>query len=168
VVETDLLLTIAEVSVGLAGFSAIVGLLGNRSGRSGIQIDALRLQVMLEVALLVAAGAFVPVVISLFEFDVWTSWRIAAVAWLVVAVPYEIIAWLRTRDMPDMKLDGLNVNTINWVLCLLTDFIMFILMIGLFEARAGALYVLALFAYLSVAAILFIQFASSTFMPREQ
>jgi hypothetical protein len=168
VVEKDLLLTIAEVSVGLAGFSAIVGLLGNRSGRSGIKVDALRLQVMLEMALLVAAGAFLPVVISLFELDIRTSWRISTAAWLAIAIPSEIIGWFRTRDMPDMKLDGLNVNTINWVLCLLCDSIMFIVMIGFFEAQAGALYMLALFLYLAVAAILFVQFAASTFMPSDQ
>ena len=87
VVEKDLLLTIAEVSVALAGFSAIVGLLGNRSGRSDIKVDALRLQVMLELALMVAAGAFMPVLISLFEFDVWTTWRIAAAISLTLPSP---------------------------------------------------------------------------------
>jgi hypothetical protein len=168
VVEKDLLLTIAEVSVGLAGFSAIVGLLGNRSGRSDIKVDALRLQVMLEMSLQVAAGAFIPVLISLFEFEVWTSWRIAAAAWLAIAIPSEILAWFRTRDMPDMKLNRLNVNTVNWMLCLLSDGVMFLVMIGFFESNAGAVYLLALFVYLSVAAILFVQFAASTFMPSEQ
>jgi hypothetical protein len=168
VVEKDLLLTIAEVSVALAGFSAIVGLLGNRSGRSDIKVDALRLQVMLEMSLLVAAGAFMPVLVSLFELDVWTSWRIATAAWLAIVIPSEIIAWFRTRDMPDMKLNRLNVNTVNWMLCLLSDGVMFLVMIGFFESNAGAVYLLALFVYLSVAAILFVQFAASTFMPSEQ
>jgi hypothetical protein len=168
VVEKDLLLTIAEVSVGLAGFSAIVGLLGNRSGRSDIKVDSLRLQVMLEMSLLVAAGAFMPVLVSLFEFDVWITWRIATAAWLAIAIPSEIIAWFRTRDMPDMKLDGLNVNTINWVFCLFSDFIMLLVMIGFFEARSGAIYMLALFLYLAAAAILFVQFAASTFAPSDQ
>jgi hypothetical protein len=82
VIGRDLLLTIAEVSVGLAGFSAIVGLLGHRSGRSELKVDALRLQVMLEVSLMVAAGAMVPVLVSLFEFEVWTTRWIAAAVWL--------------------------------------------------------------------------------------
>jgi len=167
VVEKDLLLTIAEVSVGLAGFSAIVGLLGNRSGRSDIKVDSLRLQVMLEIALLVAVAAFLPVLISLFEFEVWTTWRIATAGWLMLAIPSEIIAWFRTRDMPDMKLDQLNVNTVNWVFCLVSDAIMFVVMIGCFEARAGALYLLALLMYLAAAGILFVQFAASTFMPSD-
>jgi hypothetical protein len=166
-VEKDLLLTIAEVAVGLAGYSAIVGLLGNRSGRSDIKVDSLRLQVMLEVALLAAAAAFLPVLISLFEFEVWTTWRIATAAWLALAIPSEITAWFRTRNMPDMKLDRLNVNTVNWAFSLLSDGIMFLVMIGLFEARAGALYMVGIFLYLAVAAILFVQFAASTFMPND-
>ena len=69
-IEQDLLLTIAEVSVGLAGFSAIVGLLGHQSGRSDLKVDALRLQVMLEASLLVAAYSFLPLLISNFDFEV--------------------------------------------------------------------------------------------------
>ena len=168
VIEQDLLLAIAEVSVGLAGFSAIVGLLGRRSGRSDIKVDALRLQVMLEMSLLVAAGAFLPVLVSLFEFEVWNAWRVSAVAWLAIAIPSEIIAWHRTRNMPDMKLDRLNINTVNWVLCLFSDAVMFFVMIGFFESQAGAVYLLAIFCYLAAAGILFVQFAASTFMPKDQ
>jgi hypothetical protein len=168
VVEQDLLLTIAEVSVGLAGASAIVGLLGHRSGRSDIKVDALRLQVMLEMSLSVAAGAFLPVLISLFDFEVWTTWRIATAGWLAIAIPSEILAWHRTRSMPDMKLDRLNINTINWVLCLVSDVVMVLLLIGLFESQVGAVYLLAIFCYLAAAGILFVQFAASTFMPSDQ
>jgi hypothetical protein len=168
VVEQDLLLTIAEVSVGLAGFSAIVGLLGSRSGRSDLKVDALRLQAMLEMSLLVAAGAFLPVLVSLFDLEGWASWRIAAAVWLAIAIPSEIIAWHRTTNMPDMKLNRLNVNTVNWVLCLLSDAVMLFVMIGFFESRVGAVYLLAIFCYLAAAGVLFVQFAASTFMPNDQ
>jgi hypothetical protein len=168
VVERDLLLTIAEVSVGLAGFSAIVGLLGHRAGRSDIKVDALRLQVMLEMSLLVAAGAFLPVLISLFDFEDRAVWRISAVVWLLVAIPSEIIAWYRTTSMPDMTLNRLNVNTVNWVLCLFSDAVMAAVLIGFFESQVGAVYLLAIFCYLAAAAVLFVQFAASTFMPSDR
>ena len=168
VVERDLLLTIAEVSVGLAGFSAIVGLLGHRTGRSDIEVDVLRLQVMLEMSLLVAAGAFLPVLISLFDIEAWTAWRVSTAVWLLVAIPSEIIAWYRTTNMPDMTLNRLNINTVNWVLCLFSDVAMFVLMIGFFESQVGAVYLLAIFCYLAAAGILFVQFAASTFMPNNQ
>ncbi len=167
-IEQDLLLAIAEVSVGLAGFSAIVGLLGDRSGRSDVKVDALRLQTMLEMSLSVAAGAFLPVLVSLFDFEVWTTWRIATVAWLAIAIPSEIIAWRRTRNMPGMKLNRLNINTVNWMLCLFSDAVMVFVMIGFFESQVGAVYLIAIFCYLAAAGILFVQFAASTFMPNNQ
>ncbi len=166
-IERDLLLTIAEVSVGLAGFSAIVGLLGHRSGRSDVKVDALRLQAMLEMSLLVAAGAFLPVLVSLFDLEVWTSWRISTAVFLAIAIPSEIIGWHRTRNMSDMKLNRLNVNTVNWVLCLFCDTAMFFVMIGFFESQVGAVYLLAIFCYLAAAGILFVQFAASTFIPND-
>ena len=80
----------------------------------------------------------------------------------------EILGWHRTRSMPDMKLNRVNANTVNWVFCLLTDAVMFIVMFGFFESHAGALYLLAIFIYLASAGILFVQFAASTFMPSDQ
>lgn len=60
-IETDLLFLLAEISVALAGFSAIVGVLGSRSGMSKVRVDALRLQAMLEANLVVAApSTFMP------------------------------------------------------------------------------------------------------------
>ncbi len=167
-IEQDLLLTIAEVSVGLAGFSAIVGLLGHQSGRSDLKVDALRLQVMLEASLLVAAYSFLPLLISNFDFEVWTTWRISSAIYLIVAIPIQFFALRRTSDMPAMKLNRMNVNTVNWTLSLAANFIMLVVLIGAFESRAGALYLLGIFFVLLMAGILFVQFAASTFMPSDQ
>ena len=65
-VETDALSTIAEIGVALAGFSAVIGVLGSRSGRSDTRVDALRLQAMLESGLMVAFFALLPVLITVF------------------------------------------------------------------------------------------------------
>jgi hypothetical protein len=164
-IEHDFLFTIAEISVGLAGFSAIVGFLGGRKGRADLRTDALRLQVMLEMSLQVAGAALVPVLVSHFGFETWVTWRISAAIWLLVAIPAEIIAWRRTSHIPQMKLNQLNVNTVNWILCLVSDVVMLVVAIGQFGPNAGALYLLAIFLYLASAAVLFVQFASSTFIP---
>jgi len=168
VIEKDPLLTIAGVSVGLAGFSAIVGLLGSRSGRSDVRVDALRLQVMLETSLTLAAHAFVPVLVSIFDLEASASWRISAAAWLAIGIPSEIIAWRRTRNIPELKLNQLNVNTVNWGLAIGCELLMLLVAIGWFGSRAGALYLVARFSYLLVAGILFVQFASSTFVPTDR
>ena len=67
-----------------------------------------------------------------------------------------------------MKLNRLNVNTVNLVLFLFSDAVVFFVMIGFFESQAGAVYLLAIFCYLAAAGILFVQFAASTFMPNDQ
>ena len=65
-IETDLLFIFAEIGVALAGFSAIIGVLSYRPGASDVRVDALRLQVMLETSLLVAAVAIIPVLLDSF------------------------------------------------------------------------------------------------------
>lgn len=58
-IEKDILLTIAELAIALAGFSAIIGVLSTRKSSSGLKINSLRLQVMLETCFMVAGILFV-------------------------------------------------------------------------------------------------------------
>jgi len=62
----------------------------------------------------------------------------------------------------------MNVNTVNWALCLFTDAVMFVLLIGSFEYPVGAFYLLAISCYLAAAEIFFVQSAASIFMPNDQ
>lgn len=58
-IEKDILLTIAALAVALAGFSAIIGVLSTRKSSSGLKINSLRLQVMLETCFMAAGILFV-------------------------------------------------------------------------------------------------------------
>ena len=60
-IDRDVLFTVAEIAVALAGFSAIIGVLSTRKSSSDLKVNSLRLQVMLETCFMVAAAAFVPV-----------------------------------------------------------------------------------------------------------
>ena len=165
--ETDLLFLIAEISVALAGFSAVIGVLGSRPSASDIRVDALRLQVMLESCLVVAAASIVPVLLSYFEVNAGTEWRLASAAFLLVQLPMEIVGFRRTRNMPDMKLSKFNENTINWCLSLGADLVMLGVLLELVGNQASAYYMLGVFSLLVMSGLLFIQFAASTFIPRE-
>jgi hypothetical protein len=167
-IEADLLFVIAEISVALAGFSAIIGVLGSRSGASDVRVDALRLQVMLESCLVVAAASIVPVLLSYFEVNASAAWRLASAAFLLVQVPMEVIAFMRTSSMPDMKLSKFNVNTINWCLSIGADLVMLGILLDLVGTQASAYYMLAVFSLLVMSGLLFIQFAASTFIPRDE
>jgi len=164
--ETDLLFVIAEVGVALAGFSAVIGVLGSRRGTSDTRVDALRLQVMLESSLIVVAAAIIPSLLAHLGIEPRTSWRIASALFLLVQVPGEFLAVKRTRQMPDMKLSWFNTNSINWGLSLGADLIMLGVLLDLFGARSNGCYMLAIFLLLVMSGLLFIQFAASTFIPR--
>ena len=166
-IETDLLFIIAEVSVALAGFSAVIGVLGSRPGASDVRVDALRLQVMLESCLVVAAASIVPVLLSSLGAESGAVWRIGSAAFLLVQVPMEIIGFRRTSNMPDMKLSKFNVNTINWCFSIGADLVMLGVLLDLVGNQASAYYMLAVFSLLVMSGLLFIQFAASTFIPRE-
>jgi len=166
--EAEDLRAIAEIAVALAGFSAIIGVLGSRSGRSEVHVDALRLQVMLESGLMVAAFALLPLLVAHFEFAPGATWRISSVAFLLCAIPSEFLALRRTRRMKDMKLAGVNVNSINWFLSIGADLVMLAVVLGVTGSQSGAFYLLAIFSLLLMAGILFVQFAASTFIPSDR
>jgi hypothetical protein len=162
--ETDALFLIAELAVALAGFSAVIGVLGTRPGTSDIRVDGLRLQVMLETSLFVAAAVLLPVILEHFGIGSQVVWRISSAAFLLYQIPGEFIAAKRTKMMPDMTVSRINVNTINWSLSIGADVIAFGVLLGLFGTHAGAWYLVAVFALLAMAGLLFIQFAASTFV----
>jgi hypothetical protein len=167
-IETDLLFIIAEVSVALAGFSAVIGVLGSRPGVSDVRVDALRLQVMLESSLVVAAASIIPVILYHLGAESDSVWRIGSAVFLLFQVPMEIVGFRRTSKMPDMKFSKFNVNTVNWGLSIGADLIMLGVLLDLVGARASGYYMLAAFLLLVMSGLLFVQFAASTFTPRPE
>lgn len=161
--DTDILYTLAEIAVALAGFSAIIGVLSTRKESTDLRTNALRLQVMLETCFMVAAAALVPVIINHFGVDTPLLWRIASALFLCIAIPFEFVARRRTKDLPDMTLTGWNINTVNWALSIGADLILIAILFGVVGSYSEAFYSVALFSQITLAGILFIQFAADTF-----
>jgi hypothetical protein len=163
--ETDVLFLLAELGVALAGFTAIIGVLGSRPGVSDVRVDVLRLQVMLETSLFVAAASIVPALLEHFGVEPRNLWRIASAIFLLVQVPLELVALRRTRNMPDMTYAKVNVNTINWCLSIGADLFALGVLLDVVGTFASAFYLLTIFSLLTMSGLLFIQFAASTFYP---
>ena len=62
-----------------------------------------------------------------------------------------------------MTLNKMNVNTVNWALSLGADLLLVVILINVAGTRSEALYLIALFSQLTLAGILFVQFAAETF-----
>ena len=72
--ESELLLTIAEISVAFAGFASLASIFGRRSGRDDARVDSGRLLNMLTTSLTVTGLAlvpFVPILLGLPSRWVW-------------------------------------------------------------------------------------------------
>lgn len=162
-INNDILFTLAELAVALAGFSAVIGVLSRRRDSAELEINALRLQVMLETCFMVAAAALIPVLLDKFHISHSILWRIASATFLCIAIPFEFVARNRTKNMPNMTLTKFNVNTVNWLLSLGADLLLVAILINVVGTFSDALYLVALFSQLALAGILFVQFAAETF-----
>ena len=162
-IDKDILTILAELAVALAGFSAVIGVLSSRRDSADLKVNALRLQVMLETCFMVAAAALVPVLLNKFDISHSVLWRVASAVFLCIAIPFEFVARNRTKNLPDMTLSKLNVNTVNWALSLGADLLLVAILINAVGTWSEALYLVALFFQLTLAGILFVQFAAETF-----
>ena len=162
-IDRDVLFTVAEIAVALAGFSAIIGVLSTRKSSSDLKVNSLRLQVMLETCFMVAAAAFVPVLLEQFDLAAPVLWQFASAAFLCAVIPYEFVARNRTKGMPDMTLTKMNINTVNWALSIGADLVLAAILLSLVGPYSEALYLVVLLLQLTLAGTLFIHFAAETF-----
>lgn len=167
-IDKDVLFILAELAVAIAGFSAIIGVLSSRRESTDLRVNALRLQVMLETCFMVAAAALIPIILDKFGIKDNLVWRAASAAFLCIAIPFEIVARNRTRDIPDMTLTKINVNTINWALSIGADLMLVAILLNAVGTWSEAFYIVAMFAQLTLAGILFVQFAAETFRQPDQ
>jgi hypothetical protein len=76
--EESLLLTIAEVSIGFAGFAGIVALFGRRAAGPWSTADRMRFDGLIRYALLSLFAAFLPLAIHYVSPDHGSPWRAAS------------------------------------------------------------------------------------------
>jgi hypothetical protein len=166
--STDHLLTVGEIAVTLAGFSALVAILGGRRGRSEPRVDALRLRTMLEASLLVLAFSLFPLIPSKLGATPALSWRISAAAFLAVDLVETVFSLRRLRGLRTLATSGDRLSAVVvQVFAYSADALMFLVVLGVSAPFAAGFYFIALYANLVVAAVLFLAFAASTFVPPE-
>jgi len=101
--DTDFFLTIAELSVALAGFGSLASLIGRRSGAESAAVDAGRLRGMLERSLSLMILSIFPISLTYFELPSGIVWGGSGV---LFAVSAPLLFWLpirRLRKLPEYK-----------------------------------------------------------------
>ena len=166
--DADHLLTVAEVGIALAGFSALVAVLGVRSGRTHPRLDSLRLRLMVECSLFVVAFSLFPLIPSRLGASADLSWRISAGAFLAMDAIMTATMLQRMRTVRELysKADRLT-SIVCQAFGYAADIAVVFILLGLVGPLASGLYFVALYLNLVIAGALFLGFAASIFVPPE-
>ena len=164
--ESELLLTIAELSVAFAGFASLASILGRRFSRDDPRVDAGRLVNMLTLSLSVTVLALVPLLPMLLEWSsrwVWGSAGAIGIAGFALLGPSVL---RRTRQMRQYPGFNPSANVVNHALAV-AAFVGFICcVLGIPIAKPFAIYFGSLVAQLISCAILFFHVIASLLEPR--
>ena len=163
--QSETLLTVAELSVALAGFAGLVSVIGRDRDRQSSIADGLRLQMMLEVALLNAALALFPLPFlqpATFEPEIW---RLGSGIHFVSSVGLVLFGFYRyrtTRPDPDPLWSSSSMIGLAVVTSVLDVFNA----VGLGGSSAFSFYLATLLLSLVGAGVKFMVVARSVFTER--
>ena len=155
--EESLLLTIAEVSIGFAGFAGIVALFGRRATGTWSVADRIRFDALIRCALISLFAAFLPLAIHYVDPDHGSPWRLASAVFGAVLV---LLSWIgrhriaeaRASEDSDAYLPG------GWVVLGAGGLVALGLLLNalgvVFQAEAGP-YLVALFFSLALTGMFF-------------
>jgi hypothetical protein len=152
----DILLTIAEIAIALAGFASLISVIGRRSSDTARATGSLRLRLMLEVSFRNAAFALLPLPFVQIAPSDPMLWRIFSGLYLVVTTIHVAIR-LRDADtesllaFPSLILFGITV------LASVAN------VLGLGGAYAFSLYLTNILLGLGSAGLMFLSVAATVF-----
>jgi hypothetical protein len=155
--EEGLLLTIAEVSIGFAGFAGIVALFGRRAGGIWSIADRLRFNSLVRHALLSLFAAFLPLAIHYVDPDHGSPWRLSS---SVFGVVFLLLFWTGCRRIPEVRASGDSEANIRGAWVLVAAFAvlalaLFLNAIGVVFQGDAAPYLVALFFTLILTGVFF-------------
>jgi len=91
--DTDLLVTIAEISVAFVGFAGLISVLGSHSSRDPRFVQAIRFRVMVLTSLSVAAFALLPLAMHRLGLSPEAVWRSSSALFFVVGMANASYSW---------------------------------------------------------------------------
>jgi hypothetical protein len=163
--EAETLTAVAELALGLAGFSAIVIALGERSGR--ISVDRLAVIFLLTASFVTLFLALIPLVLVALGLGESSSFRVSSAAMVIVAIVWLVAlvpAGFRENVLEPMKESVFTPIALG--LAVANIVLQGVSAAGLIGADPFGIYPLGLFVYLLGAASTF--FRILLFVTRRQ
>ena len=155
--EEGLLLTIAEISIGFAGFAGIVALFGRRAAGSWSAVDRLRFNSLVKLALTSLFAALLPLASYYVAADHVSPWRLSS-ALFGVHLLFDCLRGIRgtleARASKDSEAN-IHLSFILTGLVGLASVLLFLNALGIVFQGNGAPYLFALFLVLSLTGFFF-------------
>ncbi len=153
--HSELLSTMAEVSIVFAGFTGVVGMLGFRSDDQRVHGQLYQVGAMTGYSLMAALFSLVPLLLSAVGLSDAAVWRSSS-AGLVAA----LLCW---NTLGTIRMRGLQSSGLRWMLLVMTSLTVFVSLVllanaaGFFGSRAAGIYLLCVFVPLLYATLFFVR-----------
>ena len=160
----NVLLTLAEIAVAVAGFSGVVGVFGRQHSRGDPRVDATRLRSLVETGLLAAGLCVAPSIVTETGIDPSLAWRLASVlfaASLSASTATSLLRFNRLGRLNIYKRDPVASGF--YVLASIAVAVLCANALGAFGSFSPTVYVLCLVSPFGVAILLFLRLLSSHF-----
>ena len=154
----DLLMTLAQVSATFAGFSGVIGVFRRSPLLSELEIGALQVRAVVELALLATSFALLPFVPDGFALPERVTWRLCSAVAGVALVAGAAGAMRRLRlstgrgPMADPLLAGVALTTVGTA-----QAVLWLNVFGVTSGAAATFYVVALLLTLGHAGFMFVR-----------
>ena len=154
---SDNLGLVAELAIGLAGFSGLVAIVGSRAGRDAPEVDAARLRAALEFSLLATAFALLPslpIEAGMRDSD---ALRLCSALFAASGAVFTVFKVRTVRVLPNFSVRGWHVF---WP-SLSASAILVLVAAALAIVPLTAAYLWGLYVYLALSAIVFLRLVLS-------
>jgi O-antigen/teichoic acid export membrane protein len=169
VLNTETLLSLADISATFAGFAALVSVLRTSSDQLAEAVhDLLRLRLVISSAVAGVAAALIPVGLAGYGIETDLMWRLAAIIFLVFDNGI-IVSFMRAYYpvKGTFEPDRMAVAVVSF-LEVTEQISLFAVIFGLSFGNGPALYVTALIANICQAGFIFVRFVGSAFNYEKQ
>ncbi len=157
--HSELLSTLAEVSIVFAGFTGVVGMLGFRSDNQRILGQMYQLGAMIGFSLIAAIFSLVPMLLSAVGLSDAAVWRSSSLGLLAALLGWSIVGTIRMREL---RRSGYRTRrrVLAAVMNSLTVLVLLVLLAnatGFLGARTEGIYLLCAFVPLLYAVFFFLR-----------
>ncbi len=162
--EAGDLYALAEISVTIAGFAALVSVLARRTGDFDPNREGLRLIIALECSLFIAAFALFPIILHRFGVAVEATWRLSSLVYLLSDIVFALLIARRTRAVAELWPSRALARAI-WSGSAIGQLSLLLAVFGVAIATPQAFFFFTLYVNLLITGLLFLIVAWQTFVP---